>query len=250
MIKRTRIGVVIPATNATCEPDFNKLAPEGVTVHAQRLPISKGGGLADSSGDGIQAMNDNIESTVEVLACAGIDIIAYACTTGSFFLGPGWDEEMLRKMSSAGGGIPAVGTSPAVITAFKALGAKRVSVTTPYTDWINQRLRKYLESKDIEVLNLDAMVAETDEGITRDEPAEIADFAVKHCHPDADAIMCSCTSWRALEAASEIETRSGKPVITSNQATIWETFGRLGIAEPVTGYGRLLETPWRQALAV
>ena len=31
---RGRIGVIIPADNAVMEPDFHRLAPEGVSAHA------------------------------------------------------------------------------------------------------------------------------------------------------------------------------------------------------------------------
>jgi maleate cis-trans isomerase len=68
----------------------------------------------------------------------------------------------------------------------------------------------------------------------------VADFAARACRPEADALLCSCTAWRSVEAAEEIERRTGKPVVTSNQASIWVTLGRLGHTEPIAGFGRLL----------
>jgi maleate isomerase len=35
---------------------------------------------------------------------------------------------------------------------------------------------------------------------------------------------------------------TGKPVVTSNQSTIWTALRALGITRPITGFGRLLET--------
>ena len=37
MTPRRRIGVLLPSTNSTVEPDFNMVAPAGVSIHAQRL---------------------------------------------------------------------------------------------------------------------------------------------------------------------------------------------------------------------
>jgi maleate cis-trans isomerase len=72
------------------------------------------------------------------------------------------------------------------------------------------------------------------------DPAEIADFAVRICRPDADAVFCSCSGWRAMEAAAEIEARTGKLAITTNQATIWRTLRTIGIGTARAGFGRLL----------
>ena len=37
-------------------------------------------------------------------------------------------------------------------------------------------------------------------------------------------LLCSCTAWRSLEAVAELERRTGKPVVTSNQASIWAAY--------------------------
>jgi maleate isomerase len=44
-----------------------------------------------------------------------------------------------------------------------------------------------------------------------------------------------------VEAVDALEQRTGKPVVTSNQATIWSALGALGLKEPVRGFGRLFE---------
>jgi len=67
-------------------------------------------------------------------------------------------------------------------------------------------------------------------------------FASRACRPEADALLCSCTAWRSLEAVAELERRTGKPVVTSNQASIWAAYHALGLAPRITGYGRLLES--------
>jgi maleate isomerase len=38
-----------------------------------------------------------------------------------------------------------------------------------------------------------------------------------------------------------IEARTGKPVVTSNQSTIWASLRVLGVTQPVVGFGHLLE---------
>jgi maleate cis-trans isomerase len=48
-------------------------------------------------------------------------------------------------------------------------------------------------------------------------------------------------AWRSVEAVAAIEARIGKPVVTSNQSTIWASLRALGVTQPITGFGCLLE---------
>ena len=58
-------------------------------------------------------------------------------------------------------------------------------------------------------------------GINDQDPDAVAEFAARVCRPEADALLCSCTAWRSVEAVAAIEARTGKPMVTSNQSTIW-----------------------------
>jgi maleate cis-trans isomerase len=207
-------------------------------VHGQRLWLTN-----DALGEeAMIRMNGEIESGARYLATARVDAISYGCTTGSFFKGPGWDREMIALIEATAG-VPAVATSPSVVEALRAFGARRLSVATPYPDWNNQRLRAYLAAQGFEVLNLEAEPTAAragNQGINDQDPSVIVEFAARACRPEADALLCSCTAWRSVEAAEEIEQRTGKPVVTSNQASIWMTLRRLGHRTPIAGFGRLL----------
>jgi maleate isomerase len=241
MSARKRIGVMVPSTNTTCEADFNMVVPRGVTVHGQRLWLTN-----DANGDAAyERMNGEIEAGARYLATARVDVIAYGCTTGSFYRGPGWDREMVALIERHAG-VPAVATTPSVVEALRAFGARRLSVATPYPEWNNQRLRAYLEAQGFEVLNVDGepvAAAAGNQGINDASPESVVAFASAVCRPGADALLCSCTAWRSVEAADALEQRTGKPVVTSNQATIWMALNALGITEPVRGFGRLLHNP-------
>ena len=236
---RKRVGLLVPSTNTTCEADFQLAVSADVTVHGQRLWLTN----ETRSEDGMGRMNEDIESGARYLATARVDIIAYACTTGSFYRGAGWDREMTDLIERTAG-VPAVVTSPAAVEALNSIGAKKISVASPYSDWGNQRLRSYLETAGFSVLNVEAepvAAVAGQQGINDQDPEAIVEFASSVCLPEADALFCSCTAWRAMEAAEALEKATGKPVVTSNQATIWSVFCALGIRQPVSGFGRLLE---------
>ena len=240
MSLRTRIGVMVPSTNTTFEADFQMVAPPDVTIHGQRLWLTN-----DAAGAaGMDRMNGEVETGARYLATARVDVIAYGCTTGSFYRGPGWDRDMLDLIHRAAG-VPAVATSPSVVEALRFFGARTISVATPYPDWNNQQLRAYLEALDFNVLNVEGeprAAASGNQGINDFDPEDVVAFASRACRPEADALLCSCTAWRSLEAVAELEQRIGKPVVTSNQASIWASYRAVGLAPKITGFGRLLES--------
>src|SRR4030095_3825701 len=115
MSLRKRIGIMVPSTNTTCEADYQMAVPRGITVHGQRLWLTN-----DAIGeDGMNRMNSEIETGARYLATARVDVIAYGCTTGSFYKGPGWDREMLALIEQEAG-VPAVATTPSVVAALRA----------------------------------------------------------------------------------------------------------------------------------
>ena len=215
--------------------------PLGVRVHGARMWADWS---ISSPGDALDYMHDSLAKATKYVAEGGLDVVAYTCTTGSFYKGVGWDTEICEIMSEVAG-VPAFATSPSVVTALNEFGAKKISVVTPYPEWNNVRLRAYLEAKGFDVLNLEGH-PETGNNqgsmnlIPHQDPEEIFKFAVENCRPDADALLCSCTNWRALEIVERLEQRLGRPVVTSNQATIWLVARQLGIDGPINGFGSLL----------
>jgi maleate isomerase len=249
MSLRKRIGVMIPSTNTTCEADFQLTVPRDVTIHGQRLWMTNEG----TGDEAYVRMNAEIESGARYLATANVDVVVYGCTTGSFYKGPGWDTQMLELIQREAR-VPAVATSPSVVEALRFFVARLLSVATPYPDWNNRRLRAYLEAQGFEVLNVDGeprAAAAGNQGINDQDPEIVVEFASRVCRPEADALLCSCTAWRSVEAIAAIEARSGQPAVSCNQATIWSALRALGITRPITGFGRLLEnlTPARPAPA-
>ena len=45
----------------------------------------------------------------------------------------------------------------------------------------------------------------------------------------------------SVQTIAEIETRTGKPVVTSNQASAWAMMRHAGLDERINGYGRLFD---------
>ena len=57
--------------------------------------------------------------------------------------------------------------------------------------------------------------------------------------PEADAVIISCTNFRSLEVIEKLEQELGKPVISSNTASMWKLLQLAGVKDKAAGAGRL-----------
>jgi arylmalonate decarboxylase len=232
---RARIGLIIPSTNTINETEFWRMVPEGVTVHSARATST-----GEFSEAYFQRLRDAGMRCAEDLATAEVDVIAYGCTSGSIVCPL---EEIVADIEGQTG-IRTIATAGAVVTALRALGVRRVAVATPYVDFINEAEREFLQGRGFEVTSLHGLrLGETQaerRAIGRVPPEHVYRMARLVDRPEAEAIFISCTNLASIGMITRIEQDLGKPVVTSNQACLWNALRLAGIPDRVDGYGRLL----------
>ncbi|MBB44240.1 MAG: decarboxylase [Rhodospirillaceae bacterium] len=232
---RGKIGLICPSTNTSIEPEFQMMAPDGVSIHVSR---------AFQDGPQEPALYKQIASNVEDasrnLGSADIDVVAFGCTSCTYFA----DGEPILKTMSRLTGAPSVLTATAVLDSMKALGVKRIGLATPRTDFVNKREKEWFAEHGIEVVALRSLQmgesAQERANIGRVPPQVAAKLGSLVNSKDADAIFISCTNLPSLSIIQDLENEVGKPVITSNQATFWQCLRLIGIKTTVQGFGKLL----------
>jgi maleate isomerase len=212
------IGLLVPASNRVMEQDFARWLPEGAHLHVNRLnaPAQR----PDDMEENLRAITSGVEEVARLVDLAEPGVIAFGCTSGSFLEGPGWDEVMRKRVQSAVRAPHVVVTARAAVDALRALGARRIAVATPYPERINVQLRRYLEHFGFEIAGFAAIDAWEGGTIARLPPQVAIDLAVRAVSGgNADAVFVSCTNFRAGEVIAQIESTTGRPVVTANQAT-------------------------------
>jgi arylmalonate decarboxylase len=230
-----RIGLITPSTNTTLEPELNRMAPEGVAIHASR--IYQAGAQQPAS---YRRMADDVGTAVDLLATAEVDVIAFGCTSCTYFVSP--DE--IRETIAAHASCPAVLTADAVVAALQELQIRRVALIGPRTRYVTDREVAFLESSGFEVvasacLGLGATEEER-RAIGRVPPESVFRLARAANRPEAEAIFVSCTQLPTVELIAQLEDTFGKPLVTSNQATLWRSLRTAGVTDRSFGYGQLL----------
>ncbi|HSV49166.1 MAG TPA: hypothetical protein VLH35_02535 [Candidatus Acidoferrales bacterium] len=229
-----RLGIILPSSNTTVEYEFSKaLADTDVSVHFARVP------LKDVTVQNLEGMECALEGAAHLLADASVDVVAFACTSGSLVKGIGYDAQLARRISKAAG-CSALTTSGAVIDALKTLGANRICLGTPYLDEVASREVSFLEDNGFEVIREKSLSLKNNLKIGRLTPSNAEVLAKEAFTGKADTVFISCTNFRTFEALSTLELELGVAVISSNSATLWAALKMLRVGSTVS-LGRLFD---------
>ena len=111
-------------------------------------------------------------------------------------------------------------------------------MAAPYLDEVCARLRRFLEESgftvtSLENLNLHGLA------IPGVSDAEVWQLGKRADRPEADAVFLSCTNLRTLDVLDALERDLGKPVVSSNLATMWHALRLAGLRPRLDGLGSL-----------
>jgi maleate isomerase len=232
---RAKIGFVLLATEQTIEDDLFRLRPEGVGIHFTRA--------ANPDSITVSALSAQVDDLARaagtLLPDGSLDVICYACTSGSIVMG---EERVMEELRRGCPQAKATTLVTGAVRALRSLGVKRVAIATPYLDEVNELEARFFEAAGFEVPVIRGLNLEKDSDMVRVRPEAIMEFALSVDHPAADGLFISCGALRSVEVVDELERRLGKPVVVSNQAMAWDTLRLAGIEDRFEGYGSLLRS--------
>ncbi|MEQ9488462.1 MAG: Asp/Glu racemase [Alphaproteobacteria bacterium] len=235
---RARIGVLVPFTNTNLESDMILLRPAGVSVHFVRM----GGYDIDAIPDSEQMAglgDSDLSEPLRLLAGVRPDVVLYGCTSATLTHGTAFDRELASTIRD-GMGVPGFTAAGSLVAAIKSLGVSRIGFSSPYVGAINDLAVSFFTDAGIEtVCRADIGRDLGNYGQGELMPDEVYDLALKADSPSAEAIVLSCTDMRSVETVERLERKLGKPVITSNQAMMYQALLALGISLSEVSCGRL-----------
>jgi maleate cis-trans isomerase len=189
---------------------------------------------------------EQILSDVRGLAAYGHpDFVAVTGDLIQATMGVEWDRA-LRDDIRAAAGADATTAMTAVTDALTFLGAKRVSVATPFIDEQNECMRSYLEDAGFEVVAIAACpVGGTSikdlKAIPAGAPLSIG-RDVFNMDRSAQAMYIPCPVWEVSPYIEPLEDETGIPILSVMNAIIWRGLHSLGHPGGVNGYGRVLRS--------
>ena len=216
------IGVVAPFDLAL-DRELWRWTPDDISLHLARTPYSPlhvGVELAATISEA-----GDVRDATRILTPLEPEVVAYACTSGSFVGGLAGEDAVRRAMCD-GGAPKAVTASGALLAALAEVGAGRIAIATPYVSDVTDLLCGFLEEAGVET------VSRTDlrlEGRIWTVPYEqTQELIIATDHVDAEAIFVSCTNLATYDLIPRIEAALGKPVLSANQVTMWAALAAIG----------------------
>lgn len=227
-----RIGVLLPSSSSVQERDIGRALPDDITLHVARMRLN------NVDAESTLRVVQEIESESRKLADVDVDVIIFPATAPSSRNGPGYDQELIKRISAASGR-PATTASTALLEASHALSVKRIALGAPWSASVNRSVAAFLEANGVEVLAQEALglVRNVEIGLLDAQTA--FDVGRRVNRPDADAVLLACGNWSTFGIIDQLERELGKPVLTTNQVSLWHALKMMG-TRPLDGLGILL----------
>jgi maleate isomerase len=227
-----RIGMLLPSSSSAQEMDIGRALPKDITLHVARMRLN------NVDAESTLRIVQEIETESQKLADADVDVIIFPATAPSSRNGPGYDEELIKRISAASGK-PATTASTALLAALRVLSVKRIVLGAPWSDSVNQSVTAFLEANGVKVLAQEALglVRNLEIGLLDAQTAFDVGRSVNRA--EADAVMLACGNWSTFSIVDRLERDLGKPVLTTNLVTLWHALKMMG-TRPLDGPGVLL----------
>jgi len=212
----SRIGLIVPSSNTVMEVDFYRNLPNNITLHTDRIYI------VNTAIDQQKKMLDNyLMDAVRDIATVNPDVVVFGCTSGGTKGGQG-DELKIESRIKSVIQKPVIMVITAVKETLRKNGFKRISLLTPYTDDLTDKVKKSLENDGFTINQSwgAGIVSNLETGLIK--PKDIINLALSKFSKKnvGDCLFISCTNLRAMEAIDEISKNLNVPVVTSNKATL------------------------------
>ncbi len=231
MHNQLSIGLIIPSGNRLTEPQFHEYLPSSVSAHVTRLRMT------GKFRKPLAELKRPLIEAAQALSDLKPGVIVFHCTANSMESGLAHEKAIVDIVEQASG-CSTTTTAQALTQALNQVGIKKLVLISPYVQATNQLEVNYLGETGFTVLHELGLALEphTYAEVT---PEEWKTVVRQNLRADADGYFLSCTNTRMIEAVADLEKELGKPVVNSNQATMWACLKKLGIKHSDPRLGRL-----------
>jgi maleate isomerase len=148
----------------------------------------------------IEAMETQVTRAVDELVATGVNLLVYADMATTFIMREGWNNELSEEIVRTAA-LPCISAWTAMQRAIAAIGARRLSIGSPYPAAIHRLAVAYFRKVGFAV-TADATL---DIAAVRDVPqvsrSAVVELATSIARPDADAIVLLATDLPTFEPA-------------------------------------------------
>ncbi|MCY3815365.1 MAG: Asp/Glu racemase, partial [Gammaproteobacteria bacterium] len=151
---RLRVGLAVPSTNTTVQPECELLRPPGVTNHTGRVSIRQRRITTEKDFlEHVQAMRDGMGDAIDRVCSAQVDHVIMGVALEAFWGGVKQAAELQDGLEQRAGVGISMG-STATVAALRAYGIEKIAVLTPHMPRGDEQVRDYFVEAGFDVLRL------------------------------------------------------------------------------------------------
>jgi maleate isomerase len=238
---RARIGIVVPSTNTSCQPECEQLRPRGVTNQVGRISIRERPLTTEQAFmEHVQAMREGMRTAIDQIVTCQPTHVIMGVALEAFWGGVKAAQALQAELEERAGVGVSMG-STATSAALRRLGARRIAVLTPHQPRGDEQVRQYFEDDGFEVKRLTGLKCGSPVLIAHTTAEQVMAALRELDGDDVDALVQVGTNLAAIRLCAEAERWFGKPVLAINAITYWDALRRCGIDDKVHDCGSVLE---------
>jgi arylmalonate decarboxylase len=233
--QKPRLGMIFPVIDRGVPEEALRMYGASIDYVVVNLD------LQTMTPDGYDAVIGDIPALAQKLVAQDVDAIMVMGTSLTFYQGREFNERLTQTIAEATG-LPTSTMSNGIINGLREVGGKNIVCATAYNDEVNNRLVRFLNQHDFNVLTIKGLGIEAVDDIFTVTQPQLIDFCseVGNAMADADAILISCGGLITLDILEPVENRTGIPAVSSTPHALYEGARLLGMDGKIPGYGSLL----------
>jgi maleate isomerase len=253
---KARIGMFIVSNEAVPEAEWWAMIPVGVSVHAARVSAPTPWARWTGNREAVELEAD-LERGAKQFAAMRLSAVVIAHSSSSIAGGKGWDDAVIERLSGVVARDTVVTTNGRdCMAGLRAMKVERPFLVFPawFADSALPDGVAYFAAQGFHPaghMRVDPGRKWRDvpprelypQGMGFEQDVEHLYRQVRtRCPAEADGVLLVGTGLRCVGIIEALEHDLRRPVVSANQASLWNCLRLSGVNAPVKGYGNLLLT--------
>jgi maleate isomerase len=253
---KARIGMFIVSSEPVPEAEWWAMLPSGVSVHAARVSAPTPWARWIGNREAVELEGD-VERGAKQFAAMRLSAVVIAHSSSSIAGGRGWDDAIVKRLSEVLAPDTLVTTNGRDCqAALRTLKIERPFLVFPawfadaalpagvvyfaeqgFHPAAHMRIDPGRKWRDVAPSDLYS------QGMAFEQDVEDLYRQVRaRCPVEADGVLMLGTGLRCVTVLEALEQDLQRPVVSANQASLWNCLRLSGVSATVKGYGKLLQS--------